>query len=341
MNTIIPVHTANGIQTCDARELHAFLEVGKDFSNWIKDRIAAYGFVDGIDFHVEENLDSPNLANQKRHGGDRRSKDYLISLDMAKELSMVERNAKGREARRYFIECERLLRAEAEKPRVEENPRSGGIPRNISGALRLAADLYDENEDLRARLEKAEGRKAADQTEMEALAAMARRNGRAGVRDVVPAMPVSPASDDPRLEYFTECLRMFPPGLAGVEKYLLVLPGVLSEGGRIHILTRYAIGKSGTLLALIARRELYGAYTSAHRLQGRKPPVTYRDILTALRRLPCWIAPANVTRTHRFRIPHESFLTREWWVLDFSKLEGHLRELFQTILQRETASPSH
>ena len=95
------------IQTVNARDLHAFLEVGKDFSNWVKDRIDQYGFVENQDFVI----DSPKLANQTSRGGDRRSKDYHLSLDMAKELSMVERNARGKQARQYFIECERRAKA--------------------------------------------------------------------------------------------------------------------------------------------------------------------------------------------------------------------------------------
>lgn len=94
------------IQTVNARELHAFLEVGKDYTTWIKDRIQQYGFLDEVDYTV---FDSPNLGNQTGRGGDRRSKEYHLSLSMAKELAMVERNDKGREARRYFIECERKL----------------------------------------------------------------------------------------------------------------------------------------------------------------------------------------------------------------------------------------
>lgn len=95
------------LQTVNARELHAFLEVGKDFSTWIKERIQQYGFLENQDFVI----DSPNLVNQNRRGGDRRSKDYHLTLDMAKELAMVERNDKGRQARRYFIDCERRAKA--------------------------------------------------------------------------------------------------------------------------------------------------------------------------------------------------------------------------------------
>lgn len=104
-------------QAVDARVLHDFMQIKRDFTNWIKARIAKYGFVENQDFevfansgensHLGQNIDSPNLANQKGRGGDRRSIDYHLTLDMAKELSMVENNDKGREARRYFIECER------------------------------------------------------------------------------------------------------------------------------------------------------------------------------------------------------------------------------------------
>lgn len=85
----------------NARDLHGFLEVGKDFSNWIRTRLNEYGFVENLDYI----LFSPNLA--KTPG--RRRKDYHLTLDTAKELAMVERNEKGRQIRRYFIECEKKL----------------------------------------------------------------------------------------------------------------------------------------------------------------------------------------------------------------------------------------
>lgn len=105
-----------------AKALHKALGVGRDFSNWIKDRIDEYGFTSAIDYVL---FDSPILANQStnfeqgnaswvtKRGGDRRSKDYGLSLGMAKELAMVERNEQGRAVRRYFIQCEEALQLSA------------------------------------------------------------------------------------------------------------------------------------------------------------------------------------------------------------------------------------
>ncbi|EFJ6312264.1 phage antirepressor Ant [Escherichia coli] len=89
----------------NARDLHTFLGVGKRFASWITERIAEYGFVENQDYI----LVSPNREIKGR-GGDRRSKDYHLTLDTAKETAMVERNEKGHQIRRYFIECEKKLR---------------------------------------------------------------------------------------------------------------------------------------------------------------------------------------------------------------------------------------
>ncbi|SPP31539.1 hypothetical protein ARAF_0672 [Arsenophonus endosymbiont of Aleurodicus floccissimus] len=123
MSNLINIETKNIngglIQTVNARDLHAFLEIGKDFSNWIKDRIRQYGFVENQDYIIVENLSSPKLASAKSR--QRPMKDYYISIDMAKELSMVERNEKGKQARQYFIECERrVLQAQTLLPTAKE-----------------------------------------------------------------------------------------------------------------------------------------------------------------------------------------------------------------------------
>lgn len=87
----------NLVQTVSARELHAFLKVVTRFNDWITARIEEFEFSEGVDFvSFTENLVS---------GGKR--KEYAITLDMGKELGMVERTPKGKEVRQYFIECER------------------------------------------------------------------------------------------------------------------------------------------------------------------------------------------------------------------------------------------
>ncbi|MBK0395564.1 phage antirepressor KilAC domain-containing protein [Kingella bonacorsii] len=116
-------------QTVNARELHAFLESKQEFSNWIKNRIEDYGFLDGVDF----------LTNLSKTQGRPRI-DYFLSLDMAKELSMVERNAKGKQARQYFIDCEKRLSG------------SLNIPQTLPDALRLAADLAERNQQQAAQI---------------------------------------------------------------------------------------------------------------------------------------------------------------------------------------------
>ncbi|MEO9648827.1 MAG: antA/AntB antirepressor family protein [Roseobacter sp.] len=106
MNIAIHDENFNGelTKTVNARELHEWLENKDHFSTWIKDRISQYGFVEGGDFVVIR-------ETPKNSSGGRPATDYYISLDMAKELSMVERNEKGKEARQYFIDCERQAKS--------------------------------------------------------------------------------------------------------------------------------------------------------------------------------------------------------------------------------------
>ena len=106
-----------------AKAVHQALGVGRDFSSWLKSRITRYGFEAGADFwemgvgeldspeRAKTQLDSPVWGNQvEAHGGDRKSQDFWLTLDMAKELAMLERSDAGRAARKYFLECERKLK---------------------------------------------------------------------------------------------------------------------------------------------------------------------------------------------------------------------------------------
>lgn len=106
------------VETVNARELHDFLGVGKDFSTWIKDRIETFGFVAGQDFVTVSGLIAPISGTSNGRGGARPRPviDYHLTLGMAKELAMVERTDAGKRARLYFIECERQAKAAARAP---------------------------------------------------------------------------------------------------------------------------------------------------------------------------------------------------------------------------------
>lgn len=88
----------------DARDLHAYLQVESRFNDWIANRIQQYGFVEGEDFYSDLSK-TPKLLF-----GGRPRRDYHLSLEMAKELALVENNAQGRIIRRELIAFERRVR---------------------------------------------------------------------------------------------------------------------------------------------------------------------------------------------------------------------------------------
>ena len=114
------------LQLCNARDLHQFLEAKTQFGNWISDRISDYGFTQNEDYII---------VTQRTNGRPR--KEYHITLDMGKELAMVERNEKGRQVRKYFIECER---------RALQQPQQQNLPlaeaEADEEAIRIIANLY-------------------------------------------------------------------------------------------------------------------------------------------------------------------------------------------------------
>ena len=93
MTKLIPLHSqtidGNAVETVNARELHEFLESKRQFADWIKNRIEQYDFIENQDFVRFHKKMKANNATMI---------DYHITLDMAKELSMVERNEKGKHA---------------------------------------------------------------------------------------------------------------------------------------------------------------------------------------------------------------------------------------------------
>lgn len=122
MGELIPIHNNDGRQAVMGRDLHAFLESKEPYTRWISRLIEKYDFIAGQDF----------MTKMSESTGGRPSENHILTLDMAKEISMVQNNDKGRQARRYFIECER---------RAKEK-QAAALPQDYASALReLAASV--------------------------------------------------------------------------------------------------------------------------------------------------------------------------------------------------------
>ena len=133
MNELIPLHPqtidGNAVETVNARELHAFVESKQDFSTWIKNRIYEYDFVESQDYVklAENKAPQKNGAEKSMTYDNWQGRiEYFVSVGMAKELSMVERNDKGKQARRYFIECEKQLHEQIANPVPTPTPPVAG-----------------------------------------------------------------------------------------------------------------------------------------------------------------------------------------------------------------------
>lgn len=101
MNELIPTkQNENGEITLSGRELHEFLEVATEYRKWFG-RMSEYGFVENVDF-IRVTQKCPTL------GGVQDVVNHQIKLDMAKEIAMIQRSEKGKEARQYFLQVEKM-----------------------------------------------------------------------------------------------------------------------------------------------------------------------------------------------------------------------------------------
>lgn len=103
MNELIKVTYDNDRPAVSARDLHEFLGVGADYRHWFP-RMCEYGFTEGQDFNSVKN------DRVQMEGGrmvSRTVDDAILTIDMAKELCMLQRNEKGKQARQYFIQLEK------------------------------------------------------------------------------------------------------------------------------------------------------------------------------------------------------------------------------------------
>ena len=125
---IVPIYeNSKGERLINERELHKALNNKRKFVDWMKQRIEQYDFMENEEFW------SFSQICEKPTGG-RPSKEYYISIDMAKELCMVENNNIGKRLRKYFIEVEKRYRSIVE------------TPQNIFDVMHLALNQIEENE---------------------------------------------------------------------------------------------------------------------------------------------------------------------------------------------------
>lgn len=128
---IIPIYENESKERLiNARELHQILENKRQFANWIKQRIEQYGFVENKEYIRFNNF----VKGDNKGHGNKTKIDYYITVDMAKELCMVENNEIGKKLRIYFIEIENRYR------NIITNPS------NIFDFMRLALDEIEKNE---------------------------------------------------------------------------------------------------------------------------------------------------------------------------------------------------
>jgi anti-repressor protein len=167
MYDLIKIHTDNdGKRTVNARELHEFLGSKQEFSHWIKSRIKQYDFTEGIDFTGFDNF----IKAENVH---KTLKEYHITIDMAKELSMVERNEKGKMARLYFLECERKAK---DQVAMQNDPVH--LRKLLHDACGQVIELKEKNSQLLTKARFADAITASDTTiSVGGLAKLLRQNG--------------------------------------------------------------------------------------------------------------------------------------------------------------------
>ncbi|MBU6137385.1 phage antirepressor KilAC domain-containing protein [Clostridium tertium] len=144
MNELIKIKTNEDDITLSGRELHEFLEIKTEYAKWIS-RMIEYGFTENQDFRVI-------VKNDENPKGGRPGSDHEIKLDMAKEIAMIQRNEKGKQARKYFLEVEKawnspemiMKRAlEIANKRVENLQLENTQQKQIIGELKPKADYTD------------------------------------------------------------------------------------------------------------------------------------------------------------------------------------------------------
>lgn len=104
MDKLVTITEQKGVQLVDARELHRRLKVQTSFNHWFNRRVSEYNFDENKDYFTENQL----LDKNDKKYPHRPRTEYFLTIDMAKEIAMVERTEVGKKIRNYFIEMEKI-----------------------------------------------------------------------------------------------------------------------------------------------------------------------------------------------------------------------------------------
>lgn len=115
------VQMKDSVQAVMGRDLHKFLQIGTHYKDWFR-RMVAYGFEEGTDYLLKNERLIPAAGMPSRP-----RLNHIVSLDMAKEIAMIQRSELGQKARRYFIKAEKQLRRNLQAEQSQPNPTPKAI----------------------------------------------------------------------------------------------------------------------------------------------------------------------------------------------------------------------
>lgn len=167
MNELLKVNYDNERITLSARELHEFLEIKAKYKDWFP-RMCTYGFDENVDYRAMAQKRATAQGNETTYV------DHEITLDMAKEIAMIQRSEKGKEARQYFLELERKWNSpEAVMNRALEYSR-----KQVKALMEEKQGLIEENNQLKPKALFADAVSASNESILIGqLAKLIRQNG--------------------------------------------------------------------------------------------------------------------------------------------------------------------
>lgn len=167
MNELLKVNYDNERITLSARELHEFLEIKTKYKDWFP-RMCTYGFDENVDYRAMAQKRATAQGNETTYV------DHEITLDMAKEIAMIQRSEKGKEVRQYFLELERKWNSpEAVMNRALEYSR-----KQVKALMEEKQGLIEENNQLKPKTLFADAVSASNESILIGqLAKLIRQNG--------------------------------------------------------------------------------------------------------------------------------------------------------------------